>query len=167
MEAPIRDSADLTNNPSTSTDLICAHKWPQSPLLCVRELSSFPWSVLPRVLWTSRLHLVGHPGPAQSMISLIFLQLLLFCWLSTLSSLSSHLKIYVGIPSSFSLLCLSFPCVSFTTHTEQFTSDTSGLQMCVWFFPHTKQLSVKPAGCLTIWLSSDTICQETVLDFTD
>ena len=118
MEIPVRNSANPINNPLMSADLTL------SPLSNHTRLSSCPWSVL--VLWTAWLLLGGHPGHAQSMIPLIFLQLFLFCWFSALSSLSCHLKIYVGIPPSFPLLCFSFPSVSFTTHTEHFPSGTSG-----------------------------------------
>lgn len=42
------------------------------------------------------------------------------------------------------------PCVSFTTHAEHFTSDTSDHQLWGEGFPHTKQFSMTTAGCPTI-----------------
>ena len=52
--------------------------------------------------------------------------------------------------------------VSSTPHTEYFTSDTSGHQICVGFFPTPRQIL-----CNTSWMSfcsSDTTYQEMVSD---
>ena len=46
-------------------------------------------------------------------------------------------------------------CLSFTTHTEHFTSDTSGHQMC-GDFSTTEPFSEIPAGCLIIQFNSNT-----------
>ena len=70
----------------------------------------------------------------------------IFLWYS-IRKTTSFLLLSREKPIS-SLMCLSFLCVSFTTHTKHLTSDTFGHQMRE-VSPHTKQFSETPAGCPT------------------
>lgn len=59
------------------------------------------------------------------------------------------------------LLCFSFLCVSFITHTERSALTLLAIK-CVFFLPRTKQFCTTPAGCPAVYLDSDTIYLETV-----
>lgn len=64
--------------------------------------------------------------------------------LEKLSSVSFCIEKNPVLPACESLLYISF-----TVHTEHFTTDTSGHQVCGGF-PHTKEFSATPPGSPTI-----------------